>query len=142
MILIINNNIFKDAYASSDMPKSRNTIQKTLLESELTLIHGFFTAEEFHKSALKKVPHLGLATIYRFLNDKTKKRELHSYVCEGRSLYSTRSNNHCHYTCQICGKREHITINDIGNMKKNIKGTICHFQIDVTGVCENCMKKH
>ena len=123
------------------MPKSRQTIQKTHLESALNYIQGFFTAEEFHKSALKKSPHLGLATIYRFLNDAVSNRRLHSYICDKKTVYSTNSSSHCHYICQTCGKKEHINITDIGSIKKNIKGTICHFQIDVAGVCEECIKK-
>jgi Fur family ferric uptake transcriptional regulator len=123
------------------MPKSRQTIQKLYLESLLNSVQGFFTAEEFYNSALKKSPHLGLATIYRFLNDKISNRQLHSYICDKKTVYSTGSNNHCHYICQTCGKKEHIKITDIGSIKKNIKGTICHFQIDVVGVCDGCLKK-
>lgn len=124
------------------MPKSRQTIQKIHLESVLNSIQGFFTAEEFYKIALKKILHLGMATVYRFLNDKTKKRELHSYICDRKTIYSTNSNSHCHYICQVCGKKEHINIKDIGSIKKNINGTICHFQIDVAGICEECSKKY
>jgi Fe2+ or Zn2+ uptake regulation protein len=124
------------------MPKSRQTIQKAHLESTLQSIGGFFTAEEFHKLALKTASHIGIATVYRFLNEKKKNRELHSYVCDKKMVYSTSSNSHCHYTCQICGKKQHVDIKEIGNIKKNINGTICHFQIDVTGICENCLKKN
>src|SRR3989339_818272 len=120
---------------------SRNTKQKTELENDLKRISGFFTAEEFHNHALKRLPYTGIATIYRFLKEKTKKRELHSYMCDKRTVYSNSSNNHCHFICQICGKKQHIDIRDVGRIKRNIKGTICHFQIDVTGVCERCREK-
>lgn len=121
--------------------KSRNTRQKELLEIELSRIKGFFTAEELFLLAKKKNTNIGIATIYRFLKDKTNKRVLHSYICERKSIYSSSLNNHCHYICQICGKKKHIDIRDIGSIKKNISGTICHFQIDVYGICDGCLKK-
>jgi Fe2+ or Zn2+ uptake regulation protein len=124
------------------MPKSRNTIQKNLLEKGLLSINGFFTAEEFHKLASKKIPHIGIATIYRFLNTKKKDRQLHSYICDKHAVYSNNSESHCHYVCQICGKKQHVNIKNIEGIKKEIKGTICHFQIDVSGICENCVVKH
>jgi Fe2+ or Zn2+ uptake regulation protein len=141
LILIINKKVFKELTHSRKMSKLRNTTQKNLLETELLSIQGFFTAEEFYKHASKKNPAIGIATIYRFLNDKKNKRHLHSYICDKHTVYSNNSKSHCHYTCQICEKKEHIEIKDIGSIKKNIKGSICHFQIDVTGVCEECQKK-
>lgn len=120
--------------------KSRNTRQKELLEKEINKIKGFFTAEELYSRIENS--GIGIATIYRFLKEKTKNRQLHSYVCDGRNIYSNSSSSHSHYTCQICGKRSHIEIKDIGKIRKSIKGSICHFQIDVTGVCENCMKRN
>ncbi|MEM4637634.1 MAG: transcriptional repressor [Candidatus Woesearchaeota archaeon] len=121
--------------------KSRKTKQKELLEQEIKKIKGFFTAEDLFNFESIKKSGIGIATIYRFLKDKKNKRELHSYICENKCIYSTSSSNHCHYVCQVCGKKEHINIKDIGIIKKNIKGTICHFQIDVTGICEKCIKK-
>ncbi|MGV8150459.1 MAG: transcriptional repressor [Candidatus Woesearchaeota archaeon] len=123
------------------MPKSRQTLQKIRLESMLSSINGFFTAEEFHTQALKKVPHLGIATVYRFLSEKVKRRMLHSYICDKRAVYSNNSSSHCHYFCQICGKKMHVDIKNIDCIKKEIRGTICHFQIDVTGICDNCLRK-
>lgn len=118
---------------------SRKTRQKELLDKEISNKKGFFTAEDIYNNI--KNTGIGIATIYRFLNYKKKNRQLHSYICDGKTIYSNNSNNHCHYTCQICGKKKHIDIKDIGPIKKNIRGTICHFQIDVNGVCEECMKK-
>ena len=118
--------------------KSRNTRQKSAMQKELDSIQGFFSAEELFRKLEKK--GVGMATLYRFLNDKEKKRQLHSYVCDKRKIYSNNSNSHCHYICQVCGKKQHIQLKDIGNIRKDIKGTICHFQIDVHGVCEGCRK--
>jgi Fur family ferric uptake transcriptional regulator len=121
--------------------RSRNTIQKELLSIELEGMKGFFAAEEFHLATRRKMPNIGIATIYRFLNEKTRERKLHSYYCDKKTVYSNSKNNHCHYICQHCGRKQHVDIKNIDSIKKSIKGTICHFQIDVSGTCEDCMKK-
>lgn len=119
--------------------KSRNTRQKEMLEKKTSSIKGFFTAEELYSRM--KDEGIGIATIYRFLKEKAKNRQLHSYICDGRNIYSNSSSSHSHYTCQMCGERTHAEIKDMGSIKKNIKGSICHFQIDVTGICEGCMNR-
>jgi len=121
--------------------KSRNTRQRDLLQLELEDMIGFFSAEDFHRIILKKMPGIGIATIYRFLNETVKNSQLHSYYCDKRAVYSNSKNNHCHYICQKCGKKHHVDIKNIDSIKRSIKGSICHFQIDVYGVCENCLKK-
>jgi len=120
--------------------KSRNTRQKNLLQAELEKMTGFFSAEDFYMIILKKMSNMGLATIYRFLNERVKNGQLHSYYCDKRAVYSNSKNNHCHYICQKCGKIQHVDIKNIDTIKKSIRGSICHFQIDVYGICENCLK--
>ena len=119
--------------------RTRNTRQKSIMQEELESMQGFFSAENLFSRIEERRRGIGIATVYRFLGDKERERQLHSYVCNKRKIYSSSSNSHCHYICQICGRKEHIGINDIGTIKKGIKGTICHFQIDVTGVCERCL---
>jgi len=122
--------------------KSRNTKQKDLLQNELQKMTGFFSAEDFYHIILKKMSGIGIATVYRFLNESVKNSLLHSYSCGNRTVYSNSKNNHCHYICQKCGKKQHVDIKNIDSLKKSIKGSICHFQIDVYGMCEDCSKKN
>ncbi len=123
------------------MVKIRQTKQKELLNEEVKKLKSFFTAEELLIKAKKKDSRLGIATVYRFLSDLTNKRQIHSYVCDRKTIYSTRDNSHCHFTCEKCGKVEHIQVNSLDFIKNKVKGSICHFQIDVFGTCESCAKK-
>jgi len=68
--------------------KIRNTKQKELLHKELENMRDFFSADDFHLQILKKMPNIGIATIYRFLNEKVKNNQLHSYYCDKRAVYS------------------------------------------------------
>jgi len=120
--------------------KPRKTKQKELIQSEISTFTSLFTAEELFDKIKKKDNTIGIATVYRLLKDLRKKKELHSYVCERRMIYSREKNNHCHFICQKCDQIKHFNIEKIDFLKSKIKGEICHFQIDVHGICEKCLK--
>lgn len=120
--------------------KERLTKQKELLQEEINKINSFFTAEELLNKVNKKNKKIGIATIYRFLKNLTKKGKLHSYLCDRKTIYSIHKKSHCHFICEKCGKTEHIEIKNIDFIKNKIKNTICHFQIDISGICEKCKK--
>ena len=119
----------------------RSTQQKQLIMQEITNFNSFFNAEELYHEAAKKNPKIGLATIYRLLNDLTKNGEIHSFQCNRKTLYSSSKMNHCHFTCENCGERIHIDIKKLDFMDALVEGEVCHFQIDVTGVCKRCTNK-
>ena len=66
------------------MIKKRNTKQKELLLNSLSNIDTFFTAEnlleKIQKTSLSS-KSIGIATIYRFLNEIKSEGKIHSYVC-------------------------------------------------------------
>jgi Fe2+ or Zn2+ uptake regulation protein len=123
------------------MIKKRNTKQKELLLNSLSDINIFFTAEDLLNKVQKTTPSIGIATIYRFLNEIKSEGKLHSYTCDRKTIYSNQKNNHSHYICEKCKKISHIKIDNIDFIKNNIPGSICHFQIEVYGVCDSCLKK-
>ena len=119
------------------MPKlSRQTRQKELIGKELSNLDSFFTAENLHDKV--KDNNIGISTVYRFLRELKNKNKLHYYVCDRKSIYSKNKSNHCHFICQKCGKVVHINIDSLDFLNKKIVGSICHFQIDVEGICEDC----
>ncbi|MEK6905376.1 MAG: transcriptional repressor [Nanoarchaeota archaeon] len=119
----------------------RSTQQKQLIMQEITNFNSFFNAEELYHEASKKNPKIGLATIYRLLNDLTKNGDIHSFQCNRKTLYSNSKKNHCHFTCERCRERKHIDIKKLDFMDAQVEGEVCHFQIDVTGVCKRCINK-
>ena len=121
--------------------KSRKTKQKELIQSEISTFKSLFTADELFNKIKKKDNAIGIATVYRFLKDLRKKKELHSYICDRKTVYSKETNNHCHFICQKCNRITHFDIDKIDFLKTKIKGNICHFQIDVNGICDECLKQ-
>lgn len=121
--------------------QSRKTKQKELIRSEISTFPTLFTADELYDRIKKKDNTIGIATVYRFLKDLRKKKELHSYLCDRKMIYSREKNNHCHFICQKCESVTHFNIDKIDFLQTKIKGEICHFQIDVHGVCETCLNQ-
>ncbi len=119
---------------------SRNTKQKELIKNELKSFKSFFAAEDLYKKVKNKDEKIGIATVYRMLNELSKGEKLHSYLCGNKTVYSTGSRNHFHFICEKCSKVSHIEVKNIDFIKKKIKRNICHMQIDIYGVCDNCAK--
>lgn len=118
--------------------KSRATRQKTLLEQELKKKKTFFSAEQFYNSIKKQDKRIGIATVYRFLAEQVKKNLLHSYTCNRKALFSLEKKTHIHFSCEKCHLEKHLDVETLDFLKKIIPGEICHFQIDVTGICVKC----
>jgi Fur family ferric uptake transcriptional regulator len=117
---------------------TRKTNQNKLIEKEVQKLHSFFDAATLFQLLSKRNEKIGIATVYRFLNRLSKAGNIHSFLCGGRKIYSTSRRNHCHFSCEKCGEVKHIELNKIDFINEDLKGSVCHVQIDVSGVCETC----
>jgi len=115
--------------------KSRNTKQKETIQESLSSITGFFSAEELYGVVNKKDTSIGIATVYRFLKEQIEAKNLHSYICDRRNVYSKHA-SHCHFICEKTGKVIHFDIDNLDFLKNRIPGKITSFQIEVRGLCD------
>ena len=118
----------------------RITKQKRLLQETVSRLTSFFDAYNLHGKVFQSDKRIGIATVYRFLKDLESKGEIHSYLCNNHKIYSSTKDNHIHFTCEKCGTVKHITTKKVDFLQEVINDQICHFQIDVTGICKNCSK--
>ncbi len=116
----------------------RQTLQKKILKEELATFDSFFNGIDLHKKANKRNKKIGIATVYRFLKKSVEEGEIHSYLCGKRTIYSRNKNNHCHFVCKKCEVITHFHLKNFDFL--NINGEVCHFQVDVHGTCEKCLK--
>jgi len=121
--------------------KSRITKQKELLDTEINSFTSFFTAKELFAKAKGKIHEIGIATIYRFLNERVKKHMLHSCFCNRTLVYSKNETNHAQFICEKCKKVVQFAIDDVSFVRKKIKGNICHVHVNVSGICDNCLAR-
>ncbi len=123
------------------MVETRETRQKKAIEKELLKMRFFFTAEELHEIISRTDPKIGIATVYRFLKELKKSRKIHEYLCDRKGLYSIKEMNHSHFKCESCGRIEHVAIKNLDFFKNFVDGDICHFQVEVSGICGVCKSK-
>ena len=116
------------------MKQTRQTKQKEIIQKELNKINTFFSAEDLNK----KCPELGIATIYRFLKEQEKTKQIYSYTCNRKTVYSKKNKSHCHFICEKTGKIIHFEIKSLDFLKNKIPGKITSFQIEVKGLCNEC----
>ena len=118
----------------------RETKQKKIIEDIISKIKTFFTAEDIYKKLAKEDTGIGIATVYRFLREMEKNRDIHAFTCDRKKLYSKKGMSHSHFVCESCGSKKHITLDKIDFLKKYIEEDLCHVQIELSGVCANCKK--
>ncbi|MFA6424666.1 MAG: transcriptional repressor [Phycisphaerae bacterium] len=117
--------------------KTRNTRQKEIIEKELSKIDVFFSAENLYNQIRFIDKEIGLATVYRFLNEMRKKGIIYSYLCDRRMVYSRERKGHCHFTCEKTGKVVHFDVDSLDFLKNKIPGSITSFQLEVKGICKD-----
>ena len=120
--------------------QNRNTKQKVIISQELSRIDSFFNAEELYNNVRKQDKNIGMATIYRYVNESKGKGELYTYTCDRKTVYSKGKKSHCHFKCEKTGKTIHFDIDNIDFLKDKIPGTIKSFQLEVKGICKDCNK--
>ena len=71
-----------------------------------------------------------------------EKGQIHSYQCNYHTIYSTNTKNHSHFHCEQCQKTIHIEIKNLDFLKDHLPGEACHFQLDVSMICNECAKRY
>jgi len=117
---------------------ARQTKQKAILDVELKKIKTFFFAEELYEQVKNK--GIGIATVYRYLNELKEKKHIHTYECNRKQVYSQEKTSHCHFTCEETGQVTHFVIDSLDFLKDKIPGSITSFQIEIKGICKKCSK--
>ncbi len=116
----------------------RMTKQKKILHNALNSFKSFFNVEDLH--AKIEPYNLGIATVYRFLKNLEENQEIHSYICNNRKIYSLHKQSHIHFTCEKCNQKKHLDVKNVDFLHHITEDEVCHFQIDVHGVCGKCKK--
>jgi Fe2+ or Zn2+ uptake regulation protein len=117
----------------------RNTRQKNIINEEVNSMGSFFTSEDLFKKVRKKDPKMGIATVYRLLKELRDKRIIHAYSCDRKMIYTINKRSHCHFICEKCGRSSHVDMKDIGFINNKLNGKTCHFQLDIHGICNDCL---
>jgi Fur family ferric uptake transcriptional regulator len=83
----------------------RVTPQRMLILETIRESGGHLDADEIHRLARQKAPHLSLSTVYRTINVLKEVEVIEKlHLGDGRPHYEIKKGEHHHLICRGCGK--------------------------------------
>lgn len=126
------------------MAERRNTWQRETVREALRGADGFVSAQALHAALAARGDHVGLATVYRALNDLAGSGEADALQStSGESLYrACRPGHHHHLICRSCGRAEEIQAEEVEIWARRVAAEHGYREpqhmVDVFGLCADC----
>lgn len=101
------------------------------------------TAEEIYAAVREQYPGIGIATVYRNLNQLSESGEIRKLECGGSDRFDYRTSDHGHFTCTCCG-RVYDVFADASELKAEAEqavGKVDFCELMFYGVCRACLDK-
>jgi Fur family transcriptional regulator, ferric uptake regulator len=118
----------------------RNTRQRQIIRDVFAVEHRPLGIREAAASAKRRLPSLGIATVYRTIRDLLDERWLVQLTLAGEARFELAGiDHHHHFHCGSCNK-----VFDIEGCTGNVemlapKGFVAHtHEITVSGLCDSC----
>lgn len=116
----------------------RKTKQKELVFNIVKNSYNHDSANEIYEKALKTMPNISLATVYRVLNELVQKNLLKRIKINNNiEHYDYIRHKHYHFVCNSCQMIKDVNDCSFNNIKTD-------FQIDDVifyGMCNDCIKE-
>ena len=126
-------------------PEMRLTTQRQIILEELGKVTSHPTANEVYDMVRKRLPRIGLGTVYRNLELMSETGIILKLEVGGtQKRFDATIDPHYHIRCLSCGKVDDIEIPvmaDINNAAADIsKYQILGHHIEFSGICSECDK--
>lgn len=122
----------------------RLTSQRQLILEELKKVKSHPTANEVYDMVRKRLPRIGLGTVYRNL-DLLAERGIINKLCVGgeQKRFDGDTSPHYHIRCVRCNRVEDIFIKRDTQLEKKA-ATCCKYKIldhhvQFSGICRKCL---
>lgn len=125
----------------------RNTKQKLAVRHALSEAIGFVSAQQLHQILINHGSSIGLATVYRALNELVSQGEADSLQSlDGELVFRACGEGHHHHLiCRGCGKTVEIEAEKVESwadqVAKSHGFSSPSHTIDIFGTCSACQKK-
>ncbi|MBM9513747.1 Fur family transcriptional regulator [Desulfogranum marinum] len=128
-------------------PMLRLTTQRQVILEELTKVKTHPTANELYDMVRKRLPRIGLGTVYRNLELMAENGMILKIEVGGsQKRFDATTDTHYHIRCSQCGRVDDIDMPVITDLVKEASSTssyqIIGHHIEFTGICSECQKLH
>ncbi len=129
------------------LPNMRLTTQRQIILEELSKVTSHPTANEVYDMVRRRLPRIGLGTVYRNLELMADVGVILKLEVGGtQKRFDATVEPHYHVRCSSCGKVDDIDIavqeqiNQVAAKASNYK--ILGHHIEFSGICSDCMGKN
>jgi Fur family ferric uptake transcriptional regulator len=127
-------------------PEMRLTTQRQIILEELGKVTSHPTANEVYDMVRKRLPRIGLGTVYRNLELMSETGIILKLEVGGtQKRFDATVAPHYHIRCLNCGKVDDIEIPVMADINKAAadasKYEVLGHHIEFSGVCSDCNKK-
>jgi len=125
------------------LPNMRLTTQRQIILEELGKVTSHPTANEVYDMVRKRLPRIGLGTIYRNLELMAESGIILKLEVGGtQKRFDATVENHYHIRCSSCGRVDDVDI-EVQEKINQIAAGSCDYEIlghhiEFSGICKNC----
>lgn len=101
------------------------------------------TAEEVYEAVREEYPGIGIATVYRNLNQLSADGTIRKIECgSGIDRFDYRVSDHAHFTCTTCGRVYDVfmDMDKLDELADCMPGEAAKRELMFYGTCERCRK--
>ena len=123
----------------------RLTTQRQIILEELSKVKTHPTASELYDMVRKRLPRIGLGTVYRNLELMAENGMILKLEVGGtQKRFDATTEDHYHIRCSRCGRVDDIDIPVIDSLvesaAKSTSYQILGHHVEFTGICPDCQK--
>ncbi len=124
----------------------RLTTQRQVILEELSKVTSHPTANELYDLVRKRLPRIGLGTVYRNLELMADNGMILKIEVGGtQKRFDATTENHYHIRCAECGKVDDLDIPVLNNLVAQAAATtsyqIIGHHVEFTGTCPACQQR-
>ncbi|MDR2551525.1 MAG: transcriptional repressor [Desulfobulbus sp.] len=124
----------------------RLTTQRQIILEELSKVKTHPTASELYDMVRRRLPRIGLGTVYRNLELMAEHGMILKIEVGGtQKRFDATTDNHYHIRCSICGKVDDIDVPVIHELVAQATESSAYLimghHVEFTGICGNCQKQ-
>ncbi len=124
----------------------RLTTQRQIILEELSKVKTHPTASELYDMVRKRLPRIGLGTVYRNLELMAESGMILKIEVGGtQKRFDATTDEHYHIRCSACGKVDDIDVPVVKELVAQAAASSSYsiqgHHVEFTGICADCQKK-